>query len=334
MAGDVQFGLSLPNRAVLFGTPVEDLLETAVQAEQSGMIDSVWVGDNMLSKPRLEAVVTLTAIAAQTKRIKLGTICMASFPTRNPILFAIQWASLDMISNGRTFLTVCIGTEASRGPQFAAELTAMGIPSNERVGRMEEGIELLRRFWTESSVTYNGTYYQYEDVDVLPKPVQSPTPICIAVNPPPTASAEVEERALRRVARLGDGWQTDSTPPKKFGSRWSRIMEYAEEYGRANEVKHSMLHLMVNIQDSAEAARQEGMEFFDHYYGKGAIPDAMFEEWVAYGPPEQVAEKINEYVEAGCNMPVLRFISPDQAGQFERCVSDVLPQFKQSIVGG
>ena len=94
----VRFGISLPNRAVLFGLPPQVLLETAEQAEASGLFDSVWVGDNFLSKPRLEAIVTLSALAARTKRLKLGTICLASFPLRHPLSLAIQWASLDVLS--------------------------------------------------------------------------------------------------------------------------------------------------------------------------------------------------------------------------------------------
>src|SRR5215467_13349016 len=94
----LRFGLSLPNRAVLFGIPADTLLETAEQAEASGLFDSVWVGDNFLSKPRLEALITLSALAARTRRLKLGTICLATFPMRHPLTLAIQWSSLDLLS--------------------------------------------------------------------------------------------------------------------------------------------------------------------------------------------------------------------------------------------
>ena len=114
-----RFGLSLPNRAALFGVPPEDLLRAAEIADRSGAFDGVWVGDNFLSKPRLEAIVTLSAVAARTSRVKLGTICLASFPLRHPLPFAIQWASLDRLSGGRAFLTVCSGGPASFGPLFA-----------------------------------------------------------------------------------------------------------------------------------------------------------------------------------------------------------------------
>jgi alkanesulfonate monooxygenase SsuD/methylene tetrahydromethanopterin reductase-like flavin-dependent oxidoreductase (luciferase family) len=145
-ARPIRFGISLPNRAVLFGVSPTLLIETAETADSSGFFDSVWVGDNLLSKPRLESIVTLSALAGRTSRLKLGEVCLASFPLRHPLLLAIQWASLDVISGGRTILVVCIGGSARSGPQFAAELAAMGVGSNERVPRLEDGIALLRAF--------------------------------------------------------------------------------------------------------------------------------------------------------------------------------------------
>jgi alkanesulfonate monooxygenase SsuD/methylene tetrahydromethanopterin reductase-like flavin-dependent oxidoreductase (luciferase family) len=105
-----KFGLSLSNRAALFGwATLADLLDALQMAERSGYFHGVWVGDNLLSKPRAEAIVALSAIAARTHQVKLGTICLASFPVRDPILLAIQWASLDLLSQGRTILAVCNG---------------------------------------------------------------------------------------------------------------------------------------------------------------------------------------------------------------------------------
>src|SRR3712207_2352620 len=104
MSHSLRFGLSLPNRAVLFGMPIDLLYQATERAEMSGYFDSVWVGDNLLSKARLEAIVTLSALAARTRRVKLGTICLASFPLRQPLLLAIQWASLDLLAGGRTIL--------------------------------------------------------------------------------------------------------------------------------------------------------------------------------------------------------------------------------------
>lgn len=323
----VRFGLSLPNRAVLFGLPPRLLLETAEQAEASGLFDSVWVGDNFLSKPRLEALVTLSAIAARTQRVKLGTICLATFPMRHPLPLAIQWASLDVLSGGRTILTVCNGGAARMGPAFAAELAAMGVASSERVARLEEGIEVLRLLFGPGPVTFSGRFYHLEGVDAYPKPVQARVPICIAVNPPQDVDPATEERLLRRVARLADGWQTDGIAPDVFRTRWARIQAYAAEYGRAHELTDAQLHLMVNIQDDAQQAYQESVAFLDHYYGQGTVGPDFLEHWLAYGPPTAVIEKIETFIEAGFTTLVLRFTSPHQREQLERCVAEVLPAF-------
>ncbi len=122
----LRFGLSLPNRAVLMGLPVETLLRSAELAEEA--FDSIWVGDNFLSKPRLEAIVTLSALAARTRRAKLGTVCLATFPLRHPLQFAIQWASLDQLAGGRTILSVCLGGSDAKGRKFAEELANFGVP--------------------------------------------------------------------------------------------------------------------------------------------------------------------------------------------------------------
>jgi alkanesulfonate monooxygenase SsuD/methylene tetrahydromethanopterin reductase-like flavin-dependent oxidoreductase (luciferase family) len=329
----VRFGLSLPNRAVLFGVPAAVLLETAELAEGAGCFDSVWVGDNFLSKPRLEALVTLAALAARTRRLRLGTICLASFPLRHPLPLALQWASLDVLSGGRTILAICLGGAAAMGPLFAAELAAMGVRSDERVPRLEEGIEVLRRLWGPEPVTHHGRFYHFEEVEALPKPVQPRVPILLAVNLSVDAAPAVEERALRRVARLADGWQTDGTPPAVFRARWERVRQYAAEYGRAAEVVDASLHLMVNLDDDADRARRESIAFLDHYYGAGTVGEAKLADWLAAGPPAAAIAKIGAFLDAGCTTVVVRFTSPDQRGQLARFVRDVAPAFQTAHAG-
>ncbi len=329
----LSFGVSLPNRAVLFGMPVDRLFETAEQVEAAGVFDSLWVGDNFLSKPRLEAVTTLAALAARTSRLKLGTVCLASFPLRHPLSFAIEWASLDVISHGRTILVVCLGGSDSMGPKFAAELRAMGVSSSERIGRMTEGIGLLRRFWGPEPVTYDGDIYQFQDVDALPKPVQARIPIMIASNPAWDGDPAVEARALKRVARLADGWQTDGLPIDLFRRRWSQIRAYAQEYGRSDEVTDASLHVMVNINDDAGEAQRESIAFLEHYYGQGVISDEKLDSWLAFGSPDAVCDKIGAFIEAGCTTPILRFTSLDQRGQVDRCAREVVPELLRRYGG-
>ncbi|HWH77950.1 MAG TPA: LLM class flavin-dependent oxidoreductase, partial [Candidatus Binatus sp.] len=127
------FGLTLSNRAlVTLGTQPKDLIDMAVEAENSGAIDAIWVGDSILSKPRLECIPLLGAIAARTSRVNLGVACMATIAQRNPVLLALQWASLDVLSAGRTWLAACMGYPASQHPMAAKELEVMGVQSKER----------------------------------------------------------------------------------------------------------------------------------------------------------------------------------------------------------
>jgi alkanesulfonate monooxygenase SsuD/methylene tetrahydromethanopterin reductase-like flavin-dependent oxidoreductase (luciferase family) len=325
-----KFGLSLSNRAVLFGwASLDDLLDAAQMAERSGYFHGVWVGDNLLSKPRAEAIVTLSAIAARTQEVKLGTICLASFPLRDPILFAIQWASLDLLSQGRSILAVCNGGSALDGPQFARELEVMGVKSHERVGRVVEGITILRRLWSEARVTHEGKYYRFENVELLPKPAQQPVPIYMAINPRETrVDAATIERILHRVAAHADGWQTDATPTETFRQRFDVIRGYASRLGRDPAKLESCLHLMVNINDDRNKAFSEAESFLRSYYGAGAVSRDRAELWLAYGPPAAVIEKIQAYLDAGCTTPVLRFVSPNLKDQLQRCIEGVLPAFR------
>jgi alkanesulfonate monooxygenase SsuD/methylene tetrahydromethanopterin reductase-like flavin-dependent oxidoreductase (luciferase family) len=121
-ASKVQFGLTLPNRGVVTGaTTVEEMLTLAEKAEATGW-DSVWVGDSIFAKPRLDALVLLGALAARTKRVKLGPGCFASTPLRDALLLAYQWISLDFLSNGRTIFVSCQGAPGSGN--FAEEFAA------------------------------------------------------------------------------------------------------------------------------------------------------------------------------------------------------------------
>jgi alkanesulfonate monooxygenase SsuD/methylene tetrahydromethanopterin reductase-like flavin-dependent oxidoreductase (luciferase family) len=325
-----KFGLSLSNRAVLFGwATLDDLLDAAQMAERSGYFHGIWVGDNLLSKPRAEAIVTLSAIAARTQRVKLGTICLASFPLRDPILLAIQWASLDLLSQGRTILAVCNGGSALDGPPFAHELEVMGVKSQERVGRVVEGMTILRRLWSETRVTHQGRYHRFSDVELLPKPVQQPVPIYMAINPREArVNAATIDRILRRVAAHADGWQTDATPVDTFRQRFDTIRAYAARQGRDPASLESCLHLMVNINDDRDIAFREAETFLRSYYGAGAVSQERAELWLAYGPPAAVIDKIHAYIDAGCTMPVLRLVSPNLKEQLQRCIQEVMPAFK------
>jgi alkanesulfonate monooxygenase SsuD/methylene tetrahydromethanopterin reductase-like flavin-dependent oxidoreductase (luciferase family) len=317
----IRWGVSLPNRGALFGlTDVDELIETAVVAEQSGVFESVWVGDSLIHKPRLEAITMLAALATHTKKVRLGTICLASFPVRHPVLLAIQWASLDQISKGRSLLGVCIG--GGHEP----ELRAFGVKREERVGRMKEGIELLRMIWGDENVSHCGKYYSLENYNIVPKPVQKPLPIWIAVSPErDQVGDKVVDQAMRRVGTLADGYITLGVTADEFEKRWRVIEQAAGEVGKDLSNFECAIHGMVNINYNKQIAYAEAKDYFNHYYGPAYPPESLIQVWLAHGPPQDCARLIQEWLDMGITTPVLRFTSNDQLGQLRRFIDEVLP---------
>jgi len=317
----IKWGLSLPNRGALFGlAEIDELIECAAVAEQSGVFESVWVGDSLIHKPRLEAITMLAALATHTKKVRLGTICMASFPVRHPVLLAIQWASLDQISKGRSLLGVCIGG-AHEG-----ELRAFNVKREERVGRMKEGIELLRAIWSDEEVHHRGKYYTLENYNIVPKPVQKPPPIWIAVSPErEQVGDKIVDQAMRRVGALADGYITMGVTGEEFAKRWCVIESAAKEAGKDLSNFECAIHGMVNINDDKQTAYSEAKDYFNHYYGPSYPPESLIKVWLAHGPPKDCARLIQEWIDMGITTPVLRFTSQDQLGQVRRFMDEVLP---------
>jgi alkanesulfonate monooxygenase SsuD/methylene tetrahydromethanopterin reductase-like flavin-dependent oxidoreductase (luciferase family) len=330
------FGLTLANRGVIIGAiKTHDLIDMAQYAESSGVIDTVWVGDSLLAKPRLESVTLLSALAAVTVNVRLGVGCMATFVHRHPILFAQQWASLDVISNGRAWLAVCLGGPDEQSPAQALEHAVMGIKSSERVNRMEEGILILRKLLTEENVSHKGAFYEFEGVTLQPRPVQRPVPIWIASNPTgltwkdgASAPSPVVKRALGRVARYADGWMTNKVSPDQFQAQWSEILRIANEQGRNASTIRSSLYHNININEDRKAALEESKAFLDRYYTFDFSP-AFVEGFTTAGSPERCIEEIKSYFGAGLNHITLRMASWNQKGQFDRFVNEVAPAFQE-----
>src|SRR5436190_16510928 len=135
----MRFGLTLPNRGVLFGvTTPEQMLRMAQIADESELFQSVWVGDSLLGKPRMESIALLSGIASRTQRVRLGPACMASFPLRDPVLLAYQWASLDLLAEGRSVMVACNGLVEQSGADVEAR--TYDVTPGDRVRRMVEGI--------------------------------------------------------------------------------------------------------------------------------------------------------------------------------------------------
>jgi alkanesulfonate monooxygenase SsuD/methylene tetrahydromethanopterin reductase-like flavin-dependent oxidoreductase (luciferase family) len=328
------FGLILANRAVVLGAvKARDLLDLAGEAERSGVFDTVWVGDSLLAKPRLESVTLLSALAAVTERVRLAVGCLATFVHRHPVLFAQQWASLDVLSDGRAWLAVCLGGPDSANAAQAAEHAVMGIASGERVERLEEGIRILRTLFGQTKASHAGRFYRFDDVTLEPRPVQSPCPIWIASNPTgltwkggASASDAAVEHGLRRVARYADGWMTNKLSPAEFAQQFGRIRAMAGEEGRDPATLGSALYHNINVNEDRDAALAEARAFLDAYYTTKFSP-RFVEQWTIAGGPKECAEQLRAYSAAGLGHMALRLASWSQRAQLARFLGEVAPAF-------
>ena len=318
------FGLTLPQRGVFFGlTTVREMLTLAEKADANPMFDSVWVGDSLGAKPRPDSIALLGALAGVTRRVRLGVGCMASFPVRDPLVFAYQWATLDLLSSGRMLLAACTGLVP--GGASAREGANFGVADRERADRLVENIEICRRLWSEERVSYKGRFRSFENVTIEPRPVQQPCPIWIASNPrPPLAGARLE-RALQRVAQLADGWVTTRLDFGLAKSNWAGIAKALEESGRDPAAFPTMAYHNVNLNPDRQAALEETKRFLDAYYGPVFSP-AMVEAWTAAGTPEECVRHLHGLFAEGPKSVALRITSWRQTEQFERLAGELLPR--------
>jgi alkanesulfonate monooxygenase SsuD/methylene tetrahydromethanopterin reductase-like flavin-dependent oxidoreductase (luciferase family) len=247
---------------------------------------------------------------------------MASFPVRDPILMAYQWATLDMLSGGRMLLAVCNGI--MRGGGSEAEGRPWSVPDNQRAGRTSERIDVLRTLWSGEQSSFCGEFTRFEGVKVQPRPVQSPCPIWIAANPS-TGHTTAMDSAFRRVARKADGWMTVEQAPGAFGVMWQRLQELLVEAGRDPATFPRMAYHNVNINDDQEAALEESSRFLETYYGLG-FSRAKVAAWTANGSPKQCVEQLRALRDQGAGQITLRITSWDQERQYTRLVEEVLPE--------
>lgn len=326
---EVQFGLTLPNKMVLKGLgSLHDIIELGVEAENTGLFRSLWVGDSIIAKRRPESIVLLSALAARTKRVRLGVGCMASFTLRHPVLLASQWGTLDTLAGpGRMILAACIGGRLAGG-DWEIEDRAFGIESRQRLARMVEGIEALKALWTQETATFEGRFHKFYDVTMEPRPVTKPHPaIWIAANPKPqSGDPEVVRRSTQRIARHADGWMTTRLTTTEFKERWELILDALPAVGKDPATYDNTLYFNVNINEDREQAFNTAKHFLDTYYERDWPVEAV-RIWGAYGSPQEVIETIAAFAEVGAKEITIRLCDWDQKGQFERLVSEVLPAF-------
>lgn len=315
-----RLGIVLPTRGVvLAGGDSPDaglIIQMARLAEDLG-VDSVWVGDSLVAKPRLEPFAALAAVAVTTTRVRIGTSVLLP-ALRHPVLLAQTAATVDRLSEGRLTLAMGVGGAFTEAQQN--EWASAGVDRRTRAGRMEEMVEIMRGLWSGQPVTFHGTHFDLEDVTIGYRPWQRPgVPILLA-----THSGEGRSRQPARAARLADGIISISDNPDEFASVRRRVVEEAELLGRSPNELSSVYYMTVNLDPDAERGKEEGVRWVTDYYGVNFWGD----RWGPYGDPDGVIDRIGKFVAAGADEVIVRFASYDQPRQLELFAERVLPAFR------
>jgi alkanesulfonate monooxygenase SsuD/methylene tetrahydromethanopterin reductase-like flavin-dependent oxidoreductase (luciferase family) len=294
-----QIGYLLPTRErVMEGRPeTAPLLELAVRAEGLG-VDSVWVGDSLLARPRHDPLTLLAAVAARTDRVTLGTAVFLP-ALRNPVVLAHQLATLDQISEGRLVLGAGIASDV---PNIRAEFAAAGVPFEGRVGRMMEGLRLARALWTGNPVDWQGRW-------PLQAGVLGPTPY--RAGGPPIWMAGSVRAALERAARHFDGWFANEADLARWRGQWAEVQQILRETGRDVSQFTAATYVTLAIDEDASRAGRRIDAFLERYYGQPAV--TMRKRQACYaGAAAGAAEFLAGFVDAGANHIIVRFVGdPD-----------------------
>ena len=317
-----KIGLLLGTRGLVMAAQREErpadadvMLELAERAEAAGL-DSVWVGDSLVSKPRLEPVAAMAAIAARTKRVRIGTAVLLP-AIRHPVPLAHSLATVDVLSHGR--LLVGAGVGGAFTPEQAQDWTAADVDPAARTGRFTEMVQIMKLLWTEEHVSFEGRHFTLDDVTLHPRPVQpGGVPLLLA-----THYRTGSERQALRAARYGDGIIGISDHPDEFASTIAKVDELATADGRDLTSFEHVYYMTVNIGDDPVVAQADAADFLLAYYGVNHWGD----RWGPWGPADRIVDRMRAFAAAGADQLVVRFASWDQREQWERFERDVLPAF-------
>jgi alkanesulfonate monooxygenase SsuD/methylene tetrahydromethanopterin reductase-like flavin-dependent oxidoreductase (luciferase family) len=296
----LSFGYLLPTReAVMFDRPAAaPLLALGERAEQLGF-DAIWAGDGPLARPRHDPLVMLTALAARTDRVVLGTAVLLG--ALRPVLLLAQAAStLDQVSEGRFVLGLGAGFPF---PETERQFQAVGVPYAGRVGRLAETIAALRLLWKAAGepIDYEGHHLQLSEVALQPVPYTS--------GGPPLWLAGAGETAERRVGRVADGWLPYLPSPQLYEEGLARVRAAATEAGR-NTAPLPGLYATVALDDSSQRAQERLENYIQTYYGQPAELVGLIQAMYA-GTSEGLLDWLGPYVQAGARHVVLRVADED-----------------------
>ena len=259
--------------------------------------DSIWAAE----AHAMDILTKLTVVAVKTKKVKLGTSVLVP-ALRFPSVLAKSISSLDHVSEGR----LIVGVGCSDQPSIEMR----GVPSDKPVSRMLESIQILKKLWTEPTVSYDGQFYKLKDYSIPLKPVQKPhPPIWIAAYGP---------RMLRIAATFGDGW-IGMVTFEKYKEQLAEIRCIAKEAGREpEEITPATLEFTSIAKD-----RETALQYTD--LAKGYVTRIS-------GNPDDCIREIENLVESGARYFILAILAPNEKAFMESLklyAHKVIPYFKE-----
>jgi probable F420-dependent oxidoreductase len=306
----VEFGLALENFTPERKVPdMAAITAYAITAEELGFV-SVWAWDHLFLGARrpfpfLEALTTLSWVAARTSQIMLGTGVLV-LPIREPAIVAKTAATLHVGSGGRLMLGVAAGW-------YEREFEATAVPFRQRGKIFERNLDLMLRLWADDDVTGEWDGRVLKHVRMLPLPRPRPQLLI----------GGYVDQVLRRVATRADGWVTYFYTPGSIASAWSRIRGYAEQAGRDPARLQVVAQVPLCIGPSYEEATRRAGKYVGEYFDVPAWSEATPESAVR-GTPEQCAEQIAAFIDAGARHLVFCPYNYETE-QVHRLASEVLP---------
>jgi F420-dependent oxidoreductase-like protein len=295
----IKFGVFLPFYAFKFeetkpSAHFNRVRNIVLECERLGY-DSVWLDDHLMfgKKPVLECWTTIAALSSITTKIRLGTMVLCN-SFRNPALLAKMAATLDVISNGR--LEFGIGAGVQRD-----EHAAYGIPflqPHERIGRMNEAVEIIKKMWTEEKASYEGKYYRINEAVCEPKPLQKP-------HPPITIGGSGEKLTLKVAAQHADRCDWGHIPSLELYKHKLAVLEnHCKAVGRnSQEIEKSCwLGGQIFIASNQKEMDEKVLQWKPK---NASLKD--FKKLSLIGTPDECRQKIRQYASLGVTYFMLFF---------------------------
>ena len=274
---------------------------------EAGGVDSIWQTDRLVSPaPFLECISVMAALAGRTRRIKFG-VNVLSLAMRDAVLVARQCATIDYLSNGR--LLPAFGIGSPLGPEWKT----LNLDTKTRGRKTDEGLEVIRRLWSEDKVDFDGVHYKLSGASLSPKPVQPDLPMWIGGS---------SEAAIRRTARLGTGWQAGPEPPAQAKDVVAAIRAAAAEAGRTIDDDHYGAGIPFRFGPPGDPALAPLFEAYRKRTGRDPA------DYFAIGDAAAIVDRIAAYVDAGISKFILRPAAKGDdeiMAQTRRLIAEVLP---------